>query len=343
MAESGEDYTPGDWKGWNYNSARAAYSDPAAGRGYSAPASFSSVPSGGTSLPRSVSTPKGDLVPDKLVVTAKSPLVVVTDGTGSMGEFPETIFKKLPLLDDGVKDYLDDPAISYAMVGDAGYDRYPLQVQPFGLGKEMVDRLNNLVIEGGGGGNKTESYELAALYYARNVEMPNATKPVLIFICDEGVEHLVNPDRALTCAKVELSEKLTTGALFKELAQKYSVYCIRKHYMHSGAYLDGDKRVGLNATIHKQWEDLIGEERVALLDDPKRVVDVILGLLAAETGKMDFFTKEINHRQTKDQVKTVFKAMASVAKKGTDPSVHTGKSIAKRPTNVSKKSKDSLL
>jgi RNase P/RNase MRP subunit p29 len=165
----------------------------------------------------------------------------------------------------------------------------------------------------------------------------------MIFICDEGVEHIVNADWAKQFAKVGLSEKLTVGTLFKELSQKFSLYCIRKHYIHAGAYLEGDKLVGLNAEIHKQWQGLIGAERVALLDDPKRVVDVILGLLAAETGKMDFFTKEITVRQTKDQVKTVMKSMASIAKKGADKSVHTGNSIIKRPKNASKKSKDSLL
>lgn len=338
MAESGEDYTPGDWKGWNYTSARAAYSDPNAGRSYSTPSTSSYS---GSIRSRSTG-PVGDLVPDKLTVTAKSPVVVITDGTGSMGEFPEVIFKKLPLLDDGVKDYLEDPAICYAMVGDAVYDKLPLQVQPFGLGKEMVDRLNSLTIEGGGGGNQHESYELAALYFARNVEMPNAVKPVLIFICDEGVSPEVNAEEARNFAKVELTERTKTGAVFKELAQKYSVYCIRKHYGNGRDAVDGDKLVGLNATFHEQWQKLIGAERVALLDDPKRVVDVILGLLAVETGKMDFFTKEITVRQTKDQVKTVFKAMDSIAKK-TAKSVHTGNSIVKRPKGGKTKSTDSLL
>jgi hypothetical protein len=326
MSEMGGSYDPGPWRGWDFNSARKAHTNlrPSAGRGYSgSPAS---------------SVPATNLVPDKVTTNAKSPLVVVVDGTGSMGQFPKIIFQKLPLLDDGVDDYLDDCEISYACVGDAGSDKYPLQVQPFGKGKQMVDTLNKLIIEGNGGGNQEESYELAALYYARNAEMPKANKPILIYVCDEGIYSKVNADWAKKFAKVAGAGGLTREKLFEELQTKYSVYVIRKHYCNG---VSGDKMTGSNLAIHKQWESLVGADRMAILNDPKRVVDVILGLLAHETGKVDFFKKEIEWRQTPDQVKTVYKSMVSVGKK---PKKSSGHSIMKRSETASKsKSSNSLI
>ncbi len=223
MSEMGDSYDPGPWGGFSYQSARAAY-DPNAGRGYggSSGSTRASVAAKSRTL--------DDLVPAKLTTNARSPLVVVVDGTGSMGEFPNVMFEKLPLLDLGINDYLDDCEISFAMVGDAGSDKYPLQVQPFAKGKTLVDTLNKLKIEKGGGGNEIESYDLAGLYYARNVEMPNATKPVLVWVCDEGIYDKVDTEWAKDHARSDLEKKIPTKELFEDLKRKYSVYCIRKHY-----------------------------------------------------------------------------------------------------------------
>ena len=99
MSEMGGSYDPGPWRGWDFDSARKAHTNlrPSAGRGYSG--SSSSTPS----------VAPTNLVPDKVTTNAKSPLVVVVDGTGSMGQFPKIIFQKLPLLDDGVDDVRPDP------------------------------------------------------------------------------------------------------------------------------------------------------------------------------------------------------------------------------------------
>lgn len=342
MSESGENYDPGPWKGYDFKSARKAYDpDVTAGRGYGGSYTSGGAAGGaaGASKPRATSA---DILPPKVTTDAASPLVILVDGTGSMGQFPETIFEKLPLLDDGVKDYLgDDCEISYAMIGDIGdVNAPPLQVRPFGRGKQMVDSLNKLVIGRGGGSNMTESYELGALYYARNAEMPKATKPVLIFICDEGVYPTVDKEWAKTYAGVELKEEMSAKELFDELKRKFSVYCVRKHY-EDGKFLDGEKMCGNNLKIQRQWVGLLGEDRIAVLTEARRIVDVILGILAVETGKEDFFEKEIKERQTDDQVKSVMKTMVTVGKGHTKVDKTSGKSLTKRPdhakTKVSKK------
>src|SRR5271154_657184 len=99
MSESGENYDPGPWKGYDFKSARKAYDpDVTAGRSYGGPSVGAGAPS--------KKTTNAELPPPKLETDSTSPLVILVDGTGSMGQFPEIIFEKLPLLDDGVKDYL---------------------------------------------------------------------------------------------------------------------------------------------------------------------------------------------------------------------------------------------
>lgn len=57
-----------------------------------------------------------------------------------------------------MKNYLEDPAISFCAIGDAIHDKAPLQVSQFGQGKEVDEMIAKLWLEGGGGGNLKESY-----------------------------------------------------------------------------------------------------------------------------------------------------------------------------------------
>lgn len=298
MSESG-DYNPGPaWRGHDYDDARKDYRSYAAG-----------------SLSKAVN--KGvkakDLVPVKLVTKSKNPVVIVTDQTGSMGEWPATMFSKLPYLEHEAKtEYMgEDVEISWGAIGDAhNGENYPLQARPFAKGAELAEKLKELVIEGSGGGTTQESYELAALYYARNVEMPNAVRPLLIFIGDESPYDYVEKDQANAYAHVELSQKIKTSTIFEELKQQFSVYFVQKPY--SSERLSDGPLIGTTKRVHEDWAVLVGEDHIALLADPNRVVDVIFGIMAREAGKVGYFKKEIEDRQKPDQVKTVYTALKTV-------------------------------
>lgn len=67
--------------------------------------------------------------------------------------------------------YLPDPAISFCAIGDATCDEAPLQVSGFGQGKEIDEIVQKLYLEGHGGANEHESYELAAYFYNHHVKL----------------------------------------------------------------------------------------------------------------------------------------------------------------------------
>lgn len=92
MSESG-DYNPGVWKGHDFASARRTY-DAHVGRSYG----------------DAVATGKGtkDLIAEDVKTDSTAPLIIVVDETGSMGDWPATMFSKLPYLENEGKEYLGD-------------------------------------------------------------------------------------------------------------------------------------------------------------------------------------------------------------------------------------------
>ena len=97
-------------------------------------------------------------------------IAVLFDVTGSMGSVPRTLQKKLPKLLGLLKDggYAADPQLMFGAIGDATCDRAPLQVGQFESDNRMDGDLERILLEGGGGGQKTESYELAMYFMARH-------------------------------------------------------------------------------------------------------------------------------------------------------------------------------
>jgi hypothetical protein len=318
MSESG-DYSPGPWAGHDFSSARRTY-DAYVGRSYD-----DAVTAGKATK---------DLIPDRISTNSSAPLIIVIDETGSMGDWPATIFSKLPYLENEGKEYLgEDFEISFMAIGDAYCsEKYPLQVRPFAKGLQLKDRLKELVIEGGGGGQTTETYELAALYANERVDIPKAIKPIMIFIGDEQPYDTIDPDHAKNLLGITIQKTLTTEAVFKKLKDKYSVYLIRKAYgSSSGNSLgDDDKR------ITAAWAKYLGEDHISNLPKAERVVDVIFGILAKETGRIAYFEQELEDRQLKDKdgdkkVDMVYKSLRTIhAIPDAVRSIHTGKSVMRK-------------
>lgn len=322
MSESG-DYSPGVWAGHDFSSARRAY-DSHVGRSYADATAAGKVTK--------------DLIPDSVKTNSTAPVIVVVDETGSMGEWPKIMFSKLPYLEHETKEYLgDDAEFCFMAIGDAhNGETYPLQVRPFAKGLDLKKRLEELIIEGNGGGQGTETYELAALYALKKVDMPKAIKPIIIFIGDEKCYNVVSKDMAESYCGVKLEKAMPTEAIFKALQDKMSVYFIQKSYgAGSGStnrYSDDDRGT------FKHWAGLVGEDHIAVLPSADRVVDVIFGILAKETGRIAYFEQELEDRQLKDKggqakVDMVYKSLVTIHQipdAARDATKNTGKSVMRK-------------
>jgi hypothetical protein len=90
-------------------------------------------------------------------------IIVALDVTGSMGSIAHEIAKDgLGTLIEGILERkpVTDPHIMFQAVGDVYCDSAPLQVSQFEADERIIQQLHDIFVEGGGGGNTTESYDL---------------------------------------------------------------------------------------------------------------------------------------------------------------------------------------
>lgn len=101
------------------------------------------------------------------------PVQLHLDVTGSMGHIPHLLIKDgLPkLMSTLIQNGVPDVALMFAAIGDHETDNYPLQVGQFESGDAELDMwLTRTFLEGGGGGNRGESYLLAWYFAAFHVK-----------------------------------------------------------------------------------------------------------------------------------------------------------------------------
>ena len=164
------------------------------------------------------------------------------------------------------------------------------------------------------------------------MQHPGGVKPIIIFIGDEQCYDAISSDHAKKLLGLTLEKSLSTEAVFKKLKDKYSVYLIRKPYDRgSGNKLSEDDR---RITAH--WARLIGDDHISNLPEAGRVVDVIFGILAKETGRIAYFENELEDRQLKDKdgtkkVDMVYKSLVTIHKTpDAARAVGTGKSVMRK-------------
>lgn len=254
------------------------------------------------------------LVPDGkhyLTSTASNVLVVVSDMTGSMGAWPKEIFKRLPLLYTDVSRYLetDDLEILFIAHGDARTDRNPIQVAQFGKGRVLDGYLTSFV-SCGGGGQGTESHELVAYFIEKHVDLSSAQNVYTYFLTDEAACDDVS-DRHVReyLGDSDVDRNLrSTKNLFGVLKRKMKIFTV---LCETDCYDP--------TPIRHWWERTIGKEYVLHLSDARRVVDVMLCVIAKLTGQIALFESDLKTRQFsmpygKKNVNTVMETVCLVGR-----------------------------
>jgi hypothetical protein len=212
-----------------------------------------------------------------------TPIAVVFDVTGSMGSVPRILQTKLPQLLGLLlrKGYCTDPQILFGAVGDATCDRVPLQIGQFESDNRMDDDLANIVLEGGGGGQRHESYELAMYFLARHTTIDSVQKGrkgYVFLIGDELPYGYVNPDEVRGVIGDSLPEPIAVEAIVAELQRGYHVY----YLMPAGSAYAGNRK------ILGRWKGLLGENVIELADLDAVCETIALAIgLTEETVDLD--------------------------------------------------------
>jgi len=195
---------------------------------------------------------------------------VLFDVTGSMGGIPRALQTKLPELLGLLlrKGYVPDPHIMFGAIGDATCDRAPLQIGQFEADNRMDDDLGRILLEGGGGGQMTESYELAMYFMARHTSIDcfekRGKRGYLFMIGDELAYSRVKRREVARVIGDELGEDIPIAEMVRELQRMYEVYFI----VPKGSYYARSRK------LTEFWQGLLGQH-VLFLDDPDAVCETI--------------------------------------------------------------------
>ncbi len=202
-------------------------------------------------------------------------IAVLFDVTGSMGAVPRALQKRLPRLLGLLKEggYATDPQLLFGAIGDATCDRAPLQVGQFESDNRMDGDLERILLEGGGGGQKTESYELAMYFMARHTVTDcydkRGRRGYLFIIGDEMPYPAVKPREVSAWIGDELPQPVALRNLVAQLTRRWDTYYI----LPAGASYAGDGQV------LRAWRGLLGQNVIELAD-----LDAVCETIALTVG-----------------------------------------------------------
>ncbi len=208
-------------------------------------------------------------------------VAVLFDVTGSMQAVPRILQKSLPRLMGLLigKGYLEHPQILIGAIGDATCDDAPLQVGQFESGIEIEEDLGKLFLEGGGGGQVKESYELAMHFLARHTALDcwekRGKRGYLFIIGDEAPYPKVKRKEVARVIGDGLEADVPVEDVLAELRQTYDVYYVLPRLT---MYWD-------NRAIHRRWVGLLGEN-VLRLEEPAGICELIASTIGLAEGKV---------------------------------------------------------
>lgn len=209
------------------------------------------------------------------------PIAVYFDVTGSMGQIPVVLQRKLKTLMSTIIDrgYAADPQVLFGAIGDATCDRAPLQVGQFESDIQMDEDLSRMYLEGCGGGHVTESYELAYYFTARHTASDawdkRQKKGYLFTIGDEAPYSHVKPHEVAAVCGETPQGPLTTAAIIAECEQRYHCFHLVMDTHTSRGY----------PVVESTWRDLLGDHVVHVVN-PETVAEVVAILIGATEGRI---------------------------------------------------------
>lgn len=222
---------------------------------------------------------------------ASTPIIFGLDVTGSMGWVSTEIAKtQLPKLMEGIYDEkpVTDPHLMFMGVGDIehGYrgDNSPLQVSQFESGAiALIEQLRSLYIEGGGGGNGFESYDLPwyfAAYRTKIDSIKRGQKGFIFTIGDEppppsNIQSLPYDRLCKVFGSKDIPQPGTSGELLAKVQETYKVFHI---VVEEGNYFSHSPH-----EVKARWNELLGPN-VIYLRDCSQLSEVVTATLKIAEG-----------------------------------------------------------
>lgn len=214
---------------------------------------------------------------------ASSAVAVFVDVTGSMGVLADKLAREgLGTLFGEIlsRKPVTDPHMMFGAIGDVHYDRAPLQVSQFEADNRIVEQLTGLFLEGGGGGNRSESYHLpwyfAAMHTSIDCFEKRGKKGYLFTMGDEEVPDTLTREQI----KAVFGDDVSQGYSAKELlAMAEKTYHVFHLMVEQGQHMAG----GYGDAVVSSWTALMGQ-RAMRLSDYTKMSEVIVSTIQVTEG-----------------------------------------------------------
>lgn len=206
-------------------------------------------------------------------------IVFALDVTGSMGEIPRSLAAhQLPVFMKLLEDCkVRDPQLLFMAVGDATSDYAPLQVGQFESTAELMDQwLTWCYLEGAGGGQGMESYELAMYFLATHTEMDCMVKRK-----ERGYLFLTGDENPYPVLSKNIVEAVVGDRLDGDVSVKEVVAELQKSF--TPFFLIPD--VNRAGRCERTWRDLLGDN-VLVLETGADVCYVSAGAILLSEGQV---------------------------------------------------------
>lgn len=205
-----------------------------------------------------------------------TPIVIGFDVTGSMGENPAILQKALKGLFGMLvrRDVVSDPQIAIGAYGDTECDRVPFQLSQFESDNRIDDNLDNVFIEGGGGGNSGEMSCGLAWFVANHVVTDawekRGRKGYLFLIGDECSLGIGKAEAKRFLGEAQPHE-ITPEMAFEAAKERWNVF-----------FLLVDNYAAKIQDSRKKYERLLGKDHVITLESTESAPAVIAAIIGIE-------------------------------------------------------------
>jgi len=211
-----------------------------------------------------------------------TPIIVGLDVSGSMGVVVEACRRGLGTLFEEIikRNPVSDPHVLAMAIGDMECDRSPVQAtqfeaDPVTIGKQIED----LYLEGGGGGNNHESY-LGPLYFALMRTSCDAFKEGR-----KGFIFTVGDEEPQLILQKHLIDKFFGDQPRKDYTAEELIAAVERdwHVFHIIVEEGSYARSRLDQTT-QAWRKLLGQH-VINLEDHKKMAEVIISTIEVVEGR----------------------------------------------------------
>ena len=220
---------------------------------------------------------------DSVANPESNAIIVAFDETGSMGSIPDAFVREgLSTLVTEVIERrpVTDPHLLIMGFGDAWCDRAPLQVTQFEADIRIAEQLKDIYLEGGGGGNRYESYNLPWYFAARKTAIDcfekRGKKGYLFTVGDEPPPPELLAAHVMDVFGDRVQHDIDSRDVLAMASRMYEVFHI---VIEEGSYYSHDPR-----GVSEPWRDLLGQ-RVLMLSDYTRLAEVIVSTIEITEGR----------------------------------------------------------